>query len=107
MIELFFNKRLKTNYSKVLELQTAKEIENFLSTLNEKERKELFAFTYGYAIQKRLRQGIPITEYFLIHYDDFIPNVQKDMFTRADKYLNIIFIVAIIIISVVLCVTTN
>ena len=102
MFELIINKRLRDNYCKILKFQTAGEIENFLSALNEKEKNELFAYTYGYAVKERRRNGIPITEYFLLHYDEFIPNVKKDVFNRTDKFLNIILGITIVIIVVML-----
>lgn len=41
-----------------------------------------------------------------LHYDDFIPEVEKGVFDRTDKHLNIIFNICIIII-IVYIITTN
>ena len=102
MFTLIFNKRLRENYSKILTFQNAEEIENFLSALNEKERDEIFAYVDGHVIRERHRAGIPVTEYFLLHYDEFMPEETKKAFIMAEKHLNIIFLVASIIILTVM-----
>lgn len=102
MLELILNRRLRYNYHKILEFQTKEEIEKFLLTINERERSDLFAYTYGYAIRERQKNGIPIKEYFLLHCDEFIPDVKKSAYDRADKTLNIIYAIAIVIIVVVM-----
>ena len=70
--------------------------------LSEKEQNELFTYTYLYAIRNRHKLGIPITEYFLLHYDEFIPNEKKNIYDKTDKELNIIFVVIAMIITTII-----
>ena len=104
---LLLNKRLRNNYNKVLKLNNAEEIKQILSSLTETEKRELFAYTYGYAIKERMKEGIPVSEYFLLHYDEFIPGIDGKTYEKADKHLNIIFTVAAIVTAIVLFVNLN
>ena len=107
MLELLIDKKLRKNYYSILNLQKPEEINEFLSSLDEKDKHNLFCYTYGYAIRDRQKKGISITEYFLLHYNEFIPEVEKGVFDRADQHLNIIFNICIITIIIVYIITTN
>lgn len=101
-LELLINKRLRKNYNAVLKLKNENSIKKFLSELSEREKNELFAYTYGYAIQDRIRAGVPISEYFLLHYEDFIPHVSKQTFEKADRHLNYLFLFIVMILVIIL-----
>lgn len=100
MLELLINRRLRQNYNYVLKLENAESIKTFLSELSEREKNELFAYTYGYAVKDRMKAGFPITEYFLLHYDDFIPDITKLAYEKADKHLNYILIITVVAICI-------
>jgi len=100
-IELIINKSLRKNYRSILKLQTSEEVQKFIDTLPKMEKSELFAYSYKYAILEKNKNGEPITEYFLLHIEEFIPDELKDIYDKADKHLNIIFIIAIVIIGLV------
>lgn len=46
MLDYLLNRRLRENYKKVLTLQNSDEINDFLSKLDESERKDLLSFGF-------------------------------------------------------------
>ncbi len=72
MFDYLLNRRLRENYKKVLTLQNADEINDFLSKLDESERKDLLSFAFRWAIPNREKTGAPVCEYFLVHIMEFI-----------------------------------
>lgn len=60
MFDYLLNRRLRENYKKVLTLQNADEINDFLSKLDESERKDLLSFAFGWAIPNRKKTGAPV-----------------------------------------------
>ena len=72
MLDYLLNRRLRENYKKVLTLQNADEINDFLSKLDESERKDLLSFAFRWAIPNREKTGAPVCEYFLVHIMEFI-----------------------------------
>lgn len=95
-------RKTKNNYYEILKFQTAEEINKFLSMLDEEEKHDLFAYTYGYVIPERYKRGTPVTEYFLLHYDEFIPYVNNEEIGRANKTLSVILDIAVAIIIVII-----
>lgn len=92
MLDYLFNRKLRENYQKVLTLQNANEINDFLSQLCESERKDLLSFAIGWVIPNRKRTGTPICEYFLVHIMDFLSISPEDekIYRNMDKVMTFI-----------------
>lgn len=100
-IELIFNKRLRKNFSESLKLQNNNETKEFLTNLDETSRRELLSFM-DFAYIHRRKIGRPITEYFLLHYKDYMTEAETASFKRADRVLNTIYAIAIVVILIIL-----
>jgi hypothetical protein len=90
MLDYLFNRKLRENYQKVLTLQNANEINDFLSQLCESERKDLLSFAIGWAVPNRKRTGAPICEYFLVHIMEFISPKDEKAYRNMDKVMTFI-----------------
>ena len=98
VIFVIINKRLRKNYKQALKLKNANECNQFMASLDEKSRHELLTYVDGYVIKSYLRKGIQSNRgYFLDHYGDYISNGTKEVYKCADKTLNLIYAIAIII----------
>lgn len=64
MLELLIDKKLRKNYYSILNLQKPEEINEFLSSLDEKDKHNLFGYTYGYAIRDRQKKGFQLRNIF-------------------------------------------
>lgn len=96
MLDYLLNRRLRENYQKVLTLQNADEINDFLSKLYESERKDLLSFAFGWAIPNRKRTGAPVCEYFLVHIMEFISPEDERAYRNMDKVMNFVFVLTVI-----------
>lgn len=90
MLDYLFNQKLRENYQKVLTLQNADEINDFLSQLCESERKDLLSFAIGWAVQNRKRTGAPVCEYFLAHIVEFISPKDEKAYRNMDNVMTLI-----------------
>lgn len=90
MLDYLFNRKLRENYQKVLTLQNANEINDFLSQLYESERKDLLNFVFGWVIPNRKRTGTPVCEYFLVHIMEFISPEDEKAYRNMDKVMTFI-----------------
>ena len=95
MIDYLLNRRLRENYQKVLTLQNADEINDFLSQLCESERKDLLSFAIGWAVQNRKRTGTPVCEYFLVHIMEFISPEDEKAYRNMDKVMTFISVLTV------------
>lgn len=78
MLDYLLNRRLRENYQKVLTLQNADEINDFLSKLYESERKDLLSFAFGWAIPNRKKQERQFVSIFLyISWSFFLLKTKK------------------------------
>lgn len=102
MLDLLMDKELRKNYFEILRLQTHEEINTFISSLSEKDRDKLFCFTDSYAIKARRKRGMPLREYFLVHYDEFVPEEEKLINARVTRHLNIIYGICALTLIIVL-----
>lgn len=90
MLDYLLNRRLRENYRKVLTLQNAEEINDFLSKLYESERKDLLSFVFGWVIPNRKRTGTPVCEYFLVHIMEFLFPEDEKVYRNMDKVMTFI-----------------
>lgn len=90
MFDYLLNRRLRENYKKVLTLQNADEINDFLSKLDESERKDLLSFAFRWAIPNREKTGAPVCEYFLVHIMEFISAKDEKAYRNMDKVMTLI-----------------
>ena len=96
MLDYLFNRRLRENYQEVLTLQNADEINDFLSKLDESERKDLLSFAFGWAIPNRKRTGAPVCEYFLVHIMEFLSHKDEKAYRNMDKVMTLISVLTAI-----------
>ena len=96
MLDYLFNRRLRENYQEVLTLQNADEINDFLSKLDESERKNLLSFAFGWAIPNRKRTGAPVCEYFLVHIMEFLSPKDEKAYRNMDKVMTLISVLTAI-----------
>lgn len=96
-MELLLKKSIRKNYESALKLTGDSECRDFLANLSNTERVELLAHVDGYAVPTKKRRGEPITQYFLLHYKEYMTNSEKEIFERADKSLQIIFAIFFVI----------
>ena len=95
MLDYLFNRKLRENYQKVLTLQNADEINDFLSQLCESERKDLLSFAIGWVVQNRKRTGTPVCEYFLVHIMEFISPEDEKAYRNMDKVMTFISVLTV------------
>lgn len=96
MLDYLLNRRLRENYRKVLTLQNAEEINDFLSKLYESERKDLLSFVFGWVIPNRKRTGTPVCEYFLVHIMEFLSPEDEKAYRNMDKVMTFISVLTVV-----------
>lgn len=90
MLDYLFNRKLRENYQKVLTLQNANEINDFLSQLCESERKDLLSFATDGQFKIEKRTGAPVCEYFLAHIMEFISPKDEKAYRNMDNVMTLI-----------------
>ena len=105
---MVLHKRLRENYKQALKLKNVDECNQFMSSLDEKSRHELLAYVDGYVIKSYNRKGMQGNRgYFLEHYSDYISESTKKVNDCADKMLNLLWTMAIIIAFICLMIKSN
>lgn len=94
------NKTLKENYKTALLLSNKEECDAFMEGLPEKDRQDIISYCDAYIIQKRINEGLPIREYFLVHLDDYKTEEDKKTEAAVNITMASMYVAAIVITAV-------
>lgn len=104
MIELLFDKSLRRNYKKALQISTKEQCDIFMSSLNDMEKKKLITYCDVDVKESRLKTAQPTYEYFLLHYEEYMSKKDFEIRNKIHKInriiTGIIFIFVVLVIIV-------